>query len=257
MDLDKFNYYLKHPEEAICDYIRSYDGPTKKMVADALKVEVNGDDQEINICARETSDKKIDEMIGEGRIIDRRKGKGFHRLYLNDKDEYNDLVNTIENLSKTITRWKYAVNSHFMLIVRDCVIRHPHSGVLFFKQMMYYSYLTKISTYIKNNIKCQNDIEKLYFRLSDILINLSDADKLLKAIYIKEIKIKNNDTIKGWSGWGVMEITEDDDCIEEIMEEDYDIKEMTKDVHAFIKEMTEEADDCIEEMIKIQSRFPS
>jgi hypothetical protein len=110
--------------------------------------------------------------------------------------------------------------------------------------MTYYSFVTEISTDIKNKIKAQNDIEKLYYHLSDILVNLRDADNQLKTIFIMEKKIKNNNTTKGWAEWAVMEMFEEED--------DDDINEMTKEVDAYINEMTEEEPDCINEMIKFQ-----
>ena len=76
-------HYLLHPDEAICNYIKKHPGTTKHKIAEYMG--------EVPYCSRITSDKITDNLIQDRKIIDRKRGNSFHRLYINENDTYNNI----------------------------------------------------------------------------------------------------------------------------------------------------------------------
>ncbi|MGE5685368.1 MAG: hypothetical protein ACM3ZS_09540 [Nitrososphaerota archaeon] len=81
--------------ELILEYISKHEGITE------FKVSAHMSDN--SYCARETTRKLIfDKLIPKGKIIDKKIGNSFHKLYINHKSKYIQIYKKLQDIEKFI-----------------------------------------------------------------------------------------------------------------------------------------------------------
>ncbi len=207
-------YYIRNPDQAICNYIAENPGTTKHKVSMYMT--------EKHYRSRATTDERIEKLIQEGKIVNRKIGNSFHKLYLNEQNIYNQLVTNINNLSKTVKDWTSLVRSNLELF--DSIRGNVHRDVINLIQWTLYTGITRISVEISRNVKIAEDRDKLYLLLNKVLHNSYGVTS----------------TINKWSLDNLHELTRDyknkhvDNMRE--LKRDYKNKHLSSKYNYFIKE---------------------
>ena len=138
---------------------------------------------ENNICARETTRHVIyKSLIPLGKVIDRKKGNSFHKLYINNENEFIKLLNEIEHLFEAIER----VNSFARtdLIKKDRVYR----GIVELAQRLLYKRITHLAWKISSNIELSDDREILYSNLVNVLEESSELYRKTSDSFFEDLE---------------------------------------------------------------------
>ena len=89
--------------ERILEYISINDGITEHKVAKYM--------MENHYCARDTTHKLIyNTLIPDEKVIDRKIGNSFHKLYINDKNKFISFMRAIETIHKHMKDFKSMVD---------------------------------------------------------------------------------------------------------------------------------------------------
>lgn len=90
-----YNFQNPTRAEEILEYIGLNEGTTEYMIAKKMI--------EKNVCARDTTHNILyNQLIPSRKVLDRKKGNGFHKFYLNFENEFNKLSKHAALLIKSI-----------------------------------------------------------------------------------------------------------------------------------------------------------
>jgi hypothetical protein len=162
--------------EEILEYISRNQGTTEHMVAVYMA--------ENNICARETTHNVIyNSLIPLGKVKDRKKGNSFHKLYINNENEFIKLLNEIERLFEAVLKVKsFARND---LIKKDRVYR----GIVELAHRLLYKRITHFAWKIRSDIESSDDREILYSNLVNILEESSELYRKTSDSFFEDLEV--------------------------------------------------------------------
>lgn len=139
-------------------------GTTEYMIAKKMA--------EKGVCARDTTHNVLhNDLIPTGKVLDRKKGNGFHKFYINYENEFNELSRKIDLLSEAIR----SVNSSAYpeLVNQDRLFR----GMVELGQRVFYIKVTRLANNIRDYIKSTDDSELLLLRLVEVLEALFELNR--------------------------------------------------------------------------------
>jgi hypothetical protein len=140
----------------ILKYILNNQGTTEYMVAKYMAKN--------NICARQTTNNIIyNSLIPSEKVIDRKKGNSFHRLYINNENEFIKLQDEIDRLFGSIDR----INSfiHADLFKKNRLYR----GLVELSQRVISNRIGQLAWKISVDIESSDERELLYSNLVNVL----------------------------------------------------------------------------------------
>ena len=164
----------------IYDYILNHNRPTEYMVAKYAHDE--------GICSRATTHSIIIELIDEGKVIDRKEKNGFHRLCINDKSDYQTLINRIDDLSKGVAELTGIINyPSFKKVtlqrLKSSTSFPPkainYSEIMHVCQLKVYRTIDTIFREIMN-LTSENDRQTLYTRLINELYRAKSFSLIIR-----------------------------------------------------------------------------
>lgn len=153
------NFPLKEqkvsPLNRIREFIAKNEGTTEHKVAKYMKD--NG------YCVRVTTHNLIhDKLIRDGEVIDEQGENGYHKLYINPKDEFNKIQKYIDQTIQATISFK----NNF----RDSHLKDEEKRIkIIVHQLTTYSIITKLATWIRTSIKSRESRDTLFLRLVNIL----------------------------------------------------------------------------------------
>lgn len=175
--------------ENVREYISQNEGTTEYRIAKFMV--------ENNICARETTHNVIyNDLIPAGKVVDRKKGNSFHKLYINNKNEFNKIVCNMDRLFEAIKRVNSFVDAD--LVKKNRLLR----GMIELAQRVFYNAIASLACSIDANIKSTDDREILYISLVNILVASSGLNRKTSNFFyddlettIDELHIQNKTAI--------------------------------------------------------------
>jgi len=153
------NFPLKEhkdsPLNRIREFIAKNEGTTEHKVAKYMKD--NG------YCVRVTTHNLIhDKLIRDGEVIDEQGENGYHKLYINPKDEFNKIQKYIDQIIQA--------NISFQNNFRDSHLKDKEKREQIISHQLYmYSVVTRLATWIRTSIKSTESRDTLFLRLVEIL----------------------------------------------------------------------------------------
>jgi len=116
-------------------------------------------------CARDTTKRLIyNNLIPNKRVVDKKIGNSFHRLFVNRQNEFNKLIADMNKLEKALN------NLNNTVVKRMSMIKSPKThNLIHLAQLTIYRRITSLVTLIEKNIKSYEDREVLYHKLPIIL----------------------------------------------------------------------------------------
>lgn len=162
-------------ESEICDYVKKNPGTTENKVATYM--------DEKGISSRMTTLKIIEDLKKRGIILDRQEGNSFHRLYINDKNEFNRIQNElseIENIIDDMHGYKQATNEY----IENAQFGDSHdAGNAGFLQSYMHIYEPPIRTMLQillsrtnNIIHSEKDRQVLYAKFIELIAKVDNED---------------------------------------------------------------------------------
>lgn len=167
--------------DEICKFVTAKPRRTINQVVEHI---YNPNNQ--NMCAKQTAEDRVRELIGNRLIDNQSREGGFHSLQINDKNEFVNLGLRIDKLhSLAINLTKVVTNRvKGMAMIRT---RFPKTigfdtdfrNLVHLAQLHLYGMISQVSRQIGQKVESTSDREVLYLRLVKVL---DASDKLNKVI---------------------------------------------------------------------------
>ena len=157
-----------------------------------------------NMCAKQTAEDRVRELIGSRLIDNQPREGGFHSLHMNDEDEYNllekriselyQMAEELDQLVKTINRSpdylsmikKARQFSKFNLLL---------SNLIHTTQMIRYSKMAQLANEIQEKIKSNEERETLYLQLVRVFTLTSRSNLSTMLLVVTEAFVATVDEI--------------------------------------------------------------
>ena len=156
--------------DEICKFVTSKPGRTINQVVEHIYNPKNK-----NMCAKQTAEDRVRELIGNRLIDNQSREGGFHSLHINDKDEFNDLVDRIEKMSNRIKKVTELVKSHKDLLMSSTKL----VSYLHIIELIFNNFIVQLAFKINWKIKSTSNHAALNARLIDLLYVLGELSMVV------------------------------------------------------------------------------
>jgi hypothetical protein len=150
-------------ESEIREYIREHDGTTINRVADHMTR--NG------ICSYVTTLNKVNNLIDKRIVEDRKEGNSFHRLYINDKNDFNIIDNQLNEIENALNLMdkpiRKIISQRFGTRAQDETFEFREKYDSFFTGM-----LRILLEYTAYKIRSEKHSQMLYDRIVKLILKL-------------------------------------------------------------------------------------
>lgn len=157
-------YKIEEIHDEICKFVAEKPGQNINQV---VKHVYKGK----NMCAKQTAENRVRELIGN-RLIDERRGspKGFHSLHVNDNDKFNYLSKQVDKFYEVVNRINGLIedsSSRLKSLPRP-VLDEQFPSIVRTVQHVIFFFVTHLALEI-DSVKPIENRELLYLRLVKIL----------------------------------------------------------------------------------------
>jgi hypothetical protein len=138
-----------------------------------------------NMCAKQTAEDRVRELIGNRLIDNQSRERGFHSLHMNNKNEYNllekkvsELYQMAENLDAKIK--EFNLSPEYLSMKNKSRGQYSKfslhvSNIIQLTQLTRYNMMAEIANEIQGKIKSNDSREALYLQLGHVLALMSKS----------------------------------------------------------------------------------
>ena len=173
-------YTKEEIHDEICKFLTEKPGRTINQVVEYIYNPNNK-----NMCAKQTAEDRVRELIGNRLIDNQSREGGFHSLHINDKNEYNLLEKRISELYQMAEKLDARIKE-FNLSPEYLSMRNKSRGqyskftlhvnnIIQGTQLFRYNMMAEVANDIQEKIKSNDSREALYLQLGRVLALMSKS----------------------------------------------------------------------------------